>query len=216
LGTLEASPTLEENLTAADKKWLAWFDALPTTENLKATTPPPSVGALKLGIKKRRGQRQYGRGVITDDDGDKITGETVITGVQTVITDDDGDKITGETVITGVQTVITQLKIVDEAVFEYGDRLIKALKQDFQRESDNLRTGNGVVNTILDRIDDEVQYRFEKVIQDRNVIITPKLKVDICRWLEREYYPFVNNYRRPKTQLLLSDDWREGTKLRRA
>jgi hypothetical protein len=149
---------------------------------------------MKLGIKKRREKMQYVRpDIITDN-------QTVITDNQTVITDN--------------QTVITALKVIDESIFEYGDRLIKALKQDFQRESNNLRQGNGVVETIVERIEDK-QAEFDEVVRNRNVRITPKLKAQICRWLENEYYPFVNRYKRPKIQLELAD-WREVTKLKQA
>lgn len=85
------------------------------------------------------------------------------------------------TVTTAVTPVTTETVTTKNKEFEYGDKLIKGLKQAFNAELNNLKIGNGKSETILIRI----KFKHEEFIKALDEIkCTPALKADIETWVK--------------------------------
>jgi hypothetical protein len=97
-------------------------------------------------------------------------------------------------------TVITQNR------FDYGDELVMKLKQGFQLELSNLRTGNGDLDSILDRISKK-QKQYDRVVQDSKVQISPQKLAEMDKFLMNDFYPIVDKFRSPQMDLFSSEEW---------
>ena len=86
---------------------------------------------------------------------------------------------------------------------DYGDKVVKGMKQGFQLELSNLQKGNGVVESILDRIGKK-QGEFDKIVRTQK--IDPILRGSVTTWLYDEFYPIVNKFRKTGAR---EEDWRE-------
>jgi hypothetical protein len=128
--------------------------------------------------------------------------EPVITDTKTVITDLQNT----ETVITDAKTVITpQLTVITRNQFDYGDKLMSKTKQEFQTEIANIKTGNGDLYSILDRIDSKKR-KLDTIIQDRRVAISPQKLREMDDFL-LELNAIVDKFKAPQLDLFSPQEW---------
>lgn len=102
--------------------------------------------------------------------------------------------VTEKSVITPQKTVVTPetpVVTVSAPEFEFGDKLLKSLKQSFNAELNNLKTNNGKPNSIMERLITK-SAEFDKAV--REVKATPKLRTEICEWVGEFVQPLVSEY----------------------
>jgi hypothetical protein len=92
-------------------------------------------------------------------------------------------------VVTANTPVVTVQEAQNE--FSYGDNLLKSLKQKFQKDLNNLKTGNGTPKSIMERLLTQT-YEFDTAVQ--KVKATPKLCREICDWVGENVQPLVSEY----------------------
>lgn len=113
---------------------------------------------------------------------------SIETNTQTVTTVDQKQPVeTVKTVTTVENAVVTE----KQSEFTYGDNLLKSLKADFQKELSNLKSGNGLKESIMRRIIQKNK-DFDKAV--REVKATPKLRGEICNWIADNVAPVISEY----------------------
>ena len=92
-------------------------------------------------------------------------------------------------VVTANTSVVTDKEPQTE--FSYGDNLLKSLKQKFQKDLNNLKTGNGATKSIMERL---LTQSKEFDIAVRDVKATFKVKTEICEWVGENVQPLISDY----------------------
>ena len=104
--------------------------------------------------------------------------------VETVVTNEQ------KSVVTAVEAVVTAKTPVDtvSTEFEQGDKLLRSIKSDFQKELNNLKVKHGNPDTIKKRIAEKLK-EFNYALN--TVTSTDHVRKEICAWVGREVVPLV-------------------------
>ena len=110
-----------------------------------------------------------------------------------------------ESVITVPEPVITErLIVIEKKSTDYGDKVMRSMKQGLQQELANLEKGNGNSDRVIGRIKDK-KNEFDEVVRTQKVDI--KLAKEISSWIDNELDPVVNQFRkRPAADLSIETD----------
>ncbi len=98
------------------------------------------------------------------------------------------------------------MTVIPRGRFDYGDELVMKLKQGFQVELSNLRTGNGEMESVLIRIKEKQNY-YDGVVRNPNVHISAQRLAEMEKYLLNDFYPIVNKFKQPQLDLFTQEEW---------